>query len=62
MKLGKLKNVQLSKQSHEIGFVQRVQFKNVIVFSLSSCIPQIRGVDHKISHFYLKTTLISEKY
>jgi hypothetical protein len=31
MKLGKLKNAQLSKQSHEIGFVQRVQlikFKN----------------------------------
>jgi hypothetical protein len=26
MKLGKLKNAQLSKQSHEIGFVQRVQF------------------------------------
>jgi hypothetical protein len=25
MKLGKLKNAQLSKQSHEIGFVQRVQ-------------------------------------
>jgi hypothetical protein len=24
MKLGKLKNAQLSKQSHEIGFVQRV--------------------------------------
>jgi hypothetical protein len=26
MKLGKLKNAQLSKQSHEIGFVQRVRF------------------------------------
>lgn len=29
MKLGKLKNAQLSKQSHEIGFVQRVQLKQV---------------------------------
>ncbi len=28
MKLEKLKNAQLSKQSHEIGFVQRVQLKS----------------------------------
>jgi CRISPR-associated endonuclease/helicase Cas3 len=29
MKLGKLKNAQLSKQSHEIGFVQRVLLLNI---------------------------------
>jgi hypothetical protein len=45
MKLGKLKNAQLSKQSHEIGFVQRVQFKKLhlivkyitFIFDVSKC-------------------------
>jgi hypothetical protein len=31
MKLGKLKNAQLSKQSHEIGFVQRVPLNVLLI-------------------------------